>query len=93
MNTKESLADRIHELEVAVQDIQFRNSRVEGDKAWETSLTRTGFISVITYICTSIVFYLIGVEDYLLNALIPTVGYFLSTQSLPILKSWWLGRR
>lgn len=46
-------------------------------------------ISAITYIITAIVFYFIGVKNFLLSALIPTVGYCLSTQSLPFIKKFW----
>ncbi len=70
--------------------IKERNKKVEADKAWETSLFRVGFISLITYIITAIVFYFIGVKNFLLSALIPTIGYYVSTQSLPFIKRWWV---
>jgi hypothetical protein len=34
----------------------------------------------------------IGVKDFFLNALIPTIGYYLSTQSFPFLKRWWISK-
>ncbi|MEK9184357.1 MAG: hypothetical protein AAB892_01340 [Patescibacteria group bacterium] len=67
-----------------------RNARVEADKAWETSGFRIGTIAVITYVCAAIVLYVIGAEDFLLSAVVPTLGYVLSTQSLPFVKKWWL---
>lgn len=72
-----------------LQRIEQRNKRVEADKAWETCFTRVASITVITYIIASVVMWFIGVGDYLLNALIPTIGYILSTQSLPLIKKWW----
>jgi len=45
---------------------------------------------VATYIIASAVMYAIGIANYLLSALIPTIGYFLSTQSLPVIKRWWI---
>ena len=36
-------------------------------------------LSLLTYAATSGVFYLIGNEDPLLNAFVPTTGYFIST--------------
>ncbi|MES2995059.1 MAG: hypothetical protein V4681_03445 [Patescibacteria group bacterium] len=67
-----------------------RNARVEADKAWETSGFRIGTIAAITYICAAIVLYVIGAQDYLLSAIVPALGYVLSTQSLPFIKKWWL---
>ena len=77
-------------LEKEINLIKERNKRVEADKAWETSKFRIFSIVVMTYIITSIVFYFIGVKNYLLSALIPTVGFYLSTQSLPFIKTWWI---
>lgn len=80
----------IQELEKEINQIKERNKRVEADKAWETSKLRIVFIVVMTYIFTAVVFYFIGVKNFLLNALIPTLGFFLSTQSLPFIKRWWV---
>lgn len=80
----------IEELKKEVELIKERNKRVEADKAWETSLTRVVSIVIMTYTLTAIVFYFIGVKNFLLNALIPTVGFYLSTQSLPFIKKWWI---
>ncbi|MEK7664523.1 MAG: hypothetical protein AAB361_00090 [Patescibacteria group bacterium] len=80
----------IEEIEKEIKLIKERNKRVEADKAWETSRFRVFFITIITYIITTIVFYFIGVKNYLLNALIPTLGFYLSTRSLPFIKKWWV---
>lgn len=76
----------------SVEDILKRNARVEADKAWETSKTRRAVIAALTYLVATAFMKKIGVEDYLLSALIPTGGYLLSTLSLPVIKQWWLGR-
>jgi hypothetical protein len=73
-----------------VEQILERNSRVELDKAWETSKTRRAVVATITYIIASFFMWRIGVGEPYLNALIPTGGYLLSTLSLPLIKSWWL---
>jgi len=80
------------DLEKEIDLIKERNKRVEADKAWETSAFRVISIVVMTYIVTAIVFYFIGVQKFLLSALIPTVGYCLSTQSLPFIKRWWMNK-
>ncbi|MSU60723.1 MAG: hypothetical protein EXS52_02280 [Candidatus Staskawiczbacteria bacterium] len=78
------------DLEKEVSLIKERNERVELDKAWETSAFRIASILVMTHIITAVVFYFIGVKNYLVSALIPTVGYYVSTQSLPFIKRWWV---
>ncbi|MCX6723351.1 MAG: hypothetical protein NT094_04815 [Candidatus Staskawiczbacteria bacterium] len=80
----------IEELQKEINLIKERNKKVETDKAWETSKFRVFSVVLMTYIITSIVFYFIGVNDFMLNALIPTTGFYLSTQSLPFIKKWWI---
>ena len=80
------------QIEKDIIDIKKRNLRVEADKAWETSKTRAVFIVIITYIIASLVMWVIGVKDFWLGALIPTVGFYLSTLSLPIIKRWWVNK-
>ncbi|QQR79212.1 MAG: hypothetical protein IPJ68_02970 [Candidatus Moraniibacteriota bacterium] len=70
--------------------IEKRNARVEAEKAWETSLCRIASIMLVTYVIAYGAFIVIGNENPLRNALIPVIGYFLSTQSLPLLKKWWM---
>jgi len=77
-------------VEKEIELIKERNKRVEADKAWETSKFRMFFILVMTYVVTAIVFYFIGVKNYLLSPLVPTAGFFLSVQSLPFIKNWWV---
>jgi hypothetical protein len=84
---------RIDRLEKELYLIKERNKRVEADKAWETSWFRTISIVVMTYVIAVIVMYLIDVQYYLSNALIPTVGFYLSVQTLPVLKRWWVKNR
>jgi hypothetical protein len=77
----------------SIEHILERNSRVELDKAWETSYTRRGIIALITYGVASFFMMRIGVGDPLLNALVPTGGYLLSTLSLSVVKTWWIERQ
>lgn len=77
-------------LENEIKAIVERNKRVELEKAWETSKTRKLSIVILTYFLMCLTFYNIGVEKYFVNAVIPTLGYFLSTLSLPVLKDCWM---
>lgn len=82
--------DPIKKLEDEIAVIKERNLRVEADKAWETSNFRIFSITIITYIVAALVLCLIGAKNFLLNALVPTAGFFLSVQSLPAVKRWWI---
>ncbi|HVX92584.1 MAG TPA: hypothetical protein VHA74_00530 [Candidatus Dojkabacteria bacterium] len=80
----------IEELEKEIQLIKDRNKRVEQDKAWETSLTRKVSIALITYLLISIFFVIIKVENPFVNAIVPTIGFLLSTLSLNFIKKSWI---
>lgn len=78
------------QIEAALRTIEERNRRVEADKAWEVSMFRRATIAITTYLIAVAALVSIGSERPFLDALIPTIGYVLSVQSLPILKKWWL---
>jgi hypothetical protein len=85
--------ERIILIEEQLEAIAERNQRVEIEKAWETSTTRVLSVVLLTYVLMSLTFSIIGVQEYFINAIIPTLGYFLSTQSLPIIKRRWMQRQ
>jgi hypothetical protein len=70
--------------------IEERNARVETDKAWETSWTRRGLLMLFTYLAIGIYLWAIGINKPWLNAIVPAVGFMLSTLTLPIFKKVWL---
>jgi hypothetical protein len=78
------------DIEKELQVIKERNARVEADKAWETSFFRKLVVLITTYVVASLALYTIGVPDFYLGAVIPTLGFFLSTLSFPIIKKWWI---
>jgi hypothetical protein len=82
----ESTEDRLYSIEQQLRAIQERNARVELDKRWEVSTTRRLLVAVITYAFAALFLRLIGNDRYLLNALVPTAGYVLSTLTLPWVK-------
>ena len=84
------MEDRLNKIEQELARISERNARVESDKAWEVSVFRKVTAAVVTYLLASLVLYFIGVQDFYLSALIPTLGYLLSTLSLPVVKKWWI---
>lgn len=85
--------ESFEQLEKKISAIERRNERVEADKAWETSTFRILSITAMTYVIASIVMWQIDVPRPYLNALIPTIGFYLSTQSLPAIKHWWISKQ
>lgn len=73
-----------------IEGIKERNKRVEVDKAWEVSITRRIIIALMTYIIIVIFLWSIDVSKPWLNAIVPTVGFILSTLTLPLFKKFWL---
>jgi hypothetical protein len=78
------------DIEEEIIAIKERNRKVELDKTWETSFTRKISIICVTYIFAYLVMVTIDVPDPALNAVIPTLGFFLSTLSLNIIKNAWI---
>ena len=77
-------------MEERLKQIEERNKRVELDKAWERSPARIATISIITYVVAVIFLYVIGVSNVFLSAVVPVLGFILSTQSLPFIKKVWV---
>jgi hypothetical protein len=79
----------IKKLEERIDKIEDRNKKVESDKAWETSWTRRILLILFTYL--SIGFYLnaVQISNPWLNAIVPAVGFLLSTLTLPFFKNFW----
>lgn len=82
----------IEEIESDILNIQERNARVELDKAWEKSWARRVSIMILTFIVASIWLYIINENYVLLKAIVPTLGYLLSTLSIPQIKKIWIGK-
>ena len=84
------MEDRMQKLEAELAAIRERNARVEADKAWENSWARIGLLTLLTYLAAALVLYSIGAENFLFASLVPAAGFFLSVQTLPILKRRWI---
>ncbi|MBT6691214.1 hypothetical protein HOB10_02700 [Candidatus Parcubacteria bacterium] len=72
-----------------VEDIKQRNKNVETDKAWERSYVRRVVLMVFTYLILSLYMLAIEIPRPWLNSIIPTVGFLLSTLSLPWFRRMW----
>jgi len=83
----------IKKLEKRINDIEIRNKRVEGDKAWETSTLRKVLIIILTYIFAVLYLKIADTTNPFLGAVVPCIGFFISTQTLNIIKKKWLSKR
>jgi hypothetical protein len=76
-------------LEERVAKIEARNKKVETDKSWETSITRKVLIAIFTYLAIALYFQFVVKIDPWINAIVPTVGFLLSTLTMPLFKNLW----
>lgn len=81
---------RLDELENRVGKIEERNKRVEENKRWETSWFRRILLMTFTYLSVGLYMNAIKVPDAWLNAIVPSIGFLLSTLTLPFFKKLWL---
>ncbi len=79
----------IKDLEKRIVLIENRNKSVELDKAWEGSFTRKVLIILFTYLSIALYLYFIVRIDPWINAVVPAIGFLLSTLTLPYFKKWW----
>ena len=78
------------DLEEEIKQIRARNQKVEMDKAWETSFTRKILVTVGTYFVMVLVMFALGMTHPYIGAVIPTLGFLLSTLSINFAKSVWV---
>lgn len=82
--------ERFQEIEKQLEIIKQRNARVEANKAWEASRVRIASICLVTYIFACVLLWPLGAEKFWLDALVPPLGFFLSTRSIRLVKRWWI---
>ncbi len=77
------------DFEKEINLIKERNKKVELDKAWETSLSRRGLLTLFTYLAIGFYLQAINVPLPWLNAIVPAIAFMLSTLTLPFFKKLW----
>ena len=80
----------IKNFEERLKTIEKRNKKVELDKAWETSWSRKIIIAILTYIVIVLFFHVTQLTKPFINSIVPTIGFVLSTLSLPFFKKIWI---
>lgn len=63
------------DLEKRIEEIEKRNKRVEGDKAWETSTLRRILIIVLTYIFAVLYLKVADTTNPYFGAVVPCAGF------------------
>ncbi len=79
----------VSNLESRISAIEKRNEEVELNKAWEGSWTRKLLVIAFTYISISMYLYFVVGIDPWINAIVPALGFLLSSLTLPYFKKWW----
>lgn len=87
------MEEKLKELESRITSIENRNKRVETDKAWEDSTLRKVLIMIMTYIFAVLYLTIADTTNPYLGAVVPCVGFFLSTQSILFVKKKWFVKR
>ena len=80
----------MEELEKRIKKIEERNKKVELDKAWESSKTRKILIILMTYVFAVLYLKIADTTNPYFGAVVPCVGFYLSTQSINLVKNFWL---
>ncbi|MBQ9012032.1 MAG: hypothetical protein IJ094_00350 [Bacilli bacterium] len=87
------MKEEIEKLKIRIDKIEQRNKKVENDKAWETSFLRKIIIVVLTYIFALLYLKVADTTNPYLGAIVPCLGFFLSTLTIKFIKNIWINKR
>lgn len=76
-------------LETRIAAIEARNYKVEVDKKWEGSWTRKLAIMLLTYLVVLTYLFMINNDNPWINAIVPPIGFLLSTLAISRLRTIW----
>ena len=85
-----NIEDRLKNLEKEITLIKQRNSRVETNKAWETSFSRKFFVLILTYLVIVTFMHFAQMPAPWANAVVPAVAFMISTLTIPFIKEYWI---
>jgi len=77
---------KLNEIESRIEKIEARNKQVTAEKSWETSRTRVLSVIVLTYVVLVLSMQILSLPNPFVSALVPTIGYYLSTVSVGVIK-------
>jgi len=87
---KSVMEREVEDIEARVRRIEERNRNVELGKEWETSWMRKVVLMGLTYLTLGIYMWAIDLPRPWLNAIVPAVGFMISTLTMPWFKTVWL---
>ncbi len=76
-------------LQSQINELKNRNLKVDANKAWETSKTRKTAIMISTYMTIAIFFVYTNAPNPFTSAIVPTLGFLLSTLALDWIRKIW----
>jgi hypothetical protein len=80
----------IEDLEERIKRIEGRNKNVELNKAWEISYMRRVLLMIFVYLAIALYLkFVVGITPWI-NAVVPSIGFLLSTLTLPFFKKLWV---
>ena len=86
MQVKTCLKKAFMNIEEEINLIRCRNRKAEADKAWEISNMRKIAVALTAYFVMICVMYVLKMENPFIGAIIPTLGFILSTVSDDLVK-------
>ena len=84
------LEERLEFLQTEIEALQQRNFDKDRGKEFESSYTRVFFLMFVTYWTLFGYMYIIDTNNPWLDAIVPTVGFNISTWGLPVVKEYWI---
>lgn len=80
----------LQQIEKDINEIKSRNKMVEADKAWETSYTRRGLLTLFTFFAVGLYLTAMNISNPWLNAIVAAFAFMLSTLTFPFFKAVWV---
>ena len=81
------------DLEKRITAIEARNKKVELDKAWETSTIRRVLVAGLTYTIIVLFMFFADIDRPFVSAIVPAIGFTLSTLTVSFVKNWWIEKQ
>lgn len=85
-NFNGSVLIKLNQVDTRIDAIDARNKNVEVNKAWQASRVRIISITILTYVIVSLTMEFLHFDQPFTAAVIPTIGYFLSTLLLGVIR-------
>jgi chromosome segregation protein len=90
-SVKDDLVRKVGRIEGVIEFEESKGNEEQTDEQviHSRSETRKFVIAICTYIAIGVFLIVINKENPWINAIVPTIGFMLSTLTLPFIKTWW----